>query len=88
MPRRNTRTAAPKTFRLVGGRVTTLTPAPAPVKSPSGSPPPVAQVGVQHSAPSAEQIRQLAYRKWEAAGSPPGDGVPFWLEAERELSGR
>jgi hypothetical protein len=32
-------------------------------------------------------IRRLAYLKWEAAGRPPGDGVPFWLEAERELSG-
>jgi hypothetical protein len=33
-----------------------------------------------------EAIRRLAYAKWEAAGRPPGDGVPFWLEAERELS--
>jgi hypothetical protein len=32
-----------------------------------------------------ENIRQLAYRKWEAAGKPAGDGLGFWLEAEREL---
>jgi DUF2934 family protein len=31
-------------------------------------------------------IRQLAYRKWEAAGRPSGDGVNFWLEAERGLA--
>ena len=32
-----------------------------------------------------ENIRMCAYRKWEAAGRPAGDGVQFWLEAEREL---
>src|SRR4051812_47142638 len=26
-------------------------------------------------------IRLGAYRAWEAAGSPPGDGVAFWLQA-------
>jgi hypothetical protein len=30
-------------------------------------------------------IRLRAYAKWEAAGRPDGDGVHFWLEAEREL---
>lgn len=30
-------------------------------------------------------IRVRAYHKWEAAGRPPGDGVNFWLEAEREV---
>jgi len=34
---------------------------------------------------SAEDIRLCAYLKWEAAGKPTGDGVPFWLEAEQEL---
>jgi hypothetical protein len=29
-----------------------------------------------------------AYLKWEAAGKPPGDGVNFWLQAERELQGK
>jgi len=32
-----------------------------------------------------DDIRLCAYQKWEAAGKPPGDGVPFWLEAEQEL---
>ncbi len=32
-----------------------------------------------------QAIRERAYARWEAAGRPPGDGVSFWLEAEREL---
>jgi hypothetical protein len=32
-----------------------------------------------------EDIRLCAYCKWEAAGKPGGDGVSFWLEAEKEL---
>lgn len=32
-----------------------------------------------------EDIRLLAYLKWEAAGKPPGDGLCYWIEAEREL---
>jgi hypothetical protein len=32
-----------------------------------------------------EDIRLCAYCKWEAAGKPGGDGVDFWLEAEKEL---
>lgn len=35
-----------------------------------------------------QSIRELAYAKWEAAGRPDGDGVQFWLEAERELRAR
>lgn len=35
---------------------------------------------------SEEAIRTYAYRKWETAGKPCGDGVNFWLDAERELS--
>ena len=34
---------------------------------------------------SAEDIRLCAYRKWENAGKPAGDGIQFWLEAEQEL---
>jgi hypothetical protein len=30
-------------------------------------------------------IRHRAYLKWLAAGMPDGDGVKFWLEAEREF---
>jgi hypothetical protein len=32
-----------------------------------------------------EDIRLRAYQEWEAAGKPSGDGVRFWLEAERQL---
>ena len=68
-----------RVFRLVGGRVTDK-----PVAASRPAPTRLSRT----PAPSEEQIRLLAYRKWEAAGSPPGDGVVFWLEAERELSGR
>ena len=34
---------------------------------------------------SEEAIRERAHRKWEAAGRPAGDGLDFWLEAEREI---
>ncbi len=40
----------------------------------------------QPRAADVEAIRVLAHRKWEAAGRPAGDGLHFWLEAERELS--
>lgn len=33
-----------------------------------------------------DTVRMCAYRMWEAAGRPAGDGVQFWLEAERRLS--
>jgi hypothetical protein len=33
----------------------------------------------------AEEIRLLAYRKWQEAGCPAGDGVEFWLTAEAEI---
>lgn len=29
-----------------------------------------------------DAVRLLAYQMWEQAGSPEGDGVNFWLEAE------
>jgi len=34
---------------------------------------------------SEDAIRLRAYLKREATGMPSGDGVPFWLEAQREL---
>lgn len=30
------------------------------------------------------EISDLAYKKWQEAGEPQGDGVQFWLDAERE----
>jgi hypothetical protein len=32
-----------------------------------------------------QEIRKIAYSKWEKAGWPAGDGMNFWLEAEQEL---
>lgn len=34
---------------------------------------------------TADEIRPLAYQKWQEAGSPAGDGTEFWLAAETEL---
>lgn len=34
---------------------------------------------------AVDEIRMRAYLRWEAAGKPEGDGVKFWLEAERQL---
>lgn len=34
---------------------------------------------------TADDVRLCAYRKWESAGKPTGDGIQFWLEAEHEL---
>ena len=33
---------------------------------------------------SADEIRSLAYSKWQQAGCPISDGVEFWLAAETE----
>jgi hypothetical protein len=35
--------------------------------------------------PLLNDIRDLARKKWEAAGKPPGDGARFWLEAEQAI---
>ena len=34
---------------------------------------------------AADDIRLCAYRKWERAGKPTGDGIQFWLQAEQQL---
>jgi hypothetical protein len=34
-----------------------------------------------------QQIRELAYRKWEESGRPGGRDKEFWVSAERELFG-
>lgn len=80
MTRMNTRrlmAAGPaRIFRLVGGRLKTNGPAVAPPSPPEAAPVPP---------PSDEQVRVTAYHKWCEAGCPAGDGVAFWLAAEREL---
>jgi hypothetical protein len=37
---------------------------------------------------SQDAVRLRAYFKWQAAGRPEGDGIAFWLQAERELQGK
>jgi len=56
--------------------------APVPNRTASlGVPPPLpATNGV-----SEDQIRLLAFQKWEAAGCPAGEELRFWLAAEQEL---
>lgn len=39
------------------------------------------------AAPTEEDIRERAYRLWEEAGRPEGDGVEFWVRAEEDLLG-
>lgn len=34
-----------------------------------------------------QAIREAAYLAWEQAGKPEGDGVDFWLAAERAYHG-
>lgn len=45
----------------------------------------VPPLNVQNNEFREEAIRTLAHQKWESAGCPAGDGVEFWLEAEREV---
>jgi hypothetical protein len=39
-----------------------------------------------HRTPDDHNLQLAAYRKWEAAGMPAGDGVRFWLQAEQEAA--
>jgi len=61
--------------------------------APSGSAQKAKRTDANGSAPTKgvqkdgeEKIRCLAYEKWLAAGQPAGDGIDFWLEAERECN--
>ena len=46
---------------------------------------PVPERQLEEASSYEDEIRPLAYRKWEEAGCPAGDGVPFWLAAEKEI---
>ena len=57
---------------------------------PTPTPPPAERqtrgaAPVEGRAVSEGEVRVRAYTKWVSAGRPLGDGVNFWLEAEREL---
>jgi hypothetical protein len=38
-----------------------------------------------HTELEQQAIREAAYYKWERAGRPRGNGVKYWVEAERKL---
>lgn len=62
----------------------------APVKPPSEpqavlAPSPDGKEARKPRSVSEDKIRLRSYQNWEAAGKPQGNGVQFWLEAEREL---
>jgi len=45
----------------------------------------VATLRRQRPSLTLNDIRQVAFHKWQVAGRPSGDCVRFWLEAEQEL---
>lgn len=63
----------------------TLKKKPARQEPPRSQAKPVADQAVELDAGREDEIRPLAYRKWQEAGSPPGDGAEFWLAAETEI---
>jgi Protein of unknown function (DUF2934) len=54
-------------------------------ESQSKSKPPMTERRAEDSGARQDEVRPLAYRKWQEAGSPAGDGVTFWLAAEAEI---
>jgi len=50
-----------------------------PTPKPAGAP-------IHNGHVDEQTIRLRAYERWEAAGRPEGDGVQFWLDAEKELT--
>ena len=55
---------------------------------PSDRQPDAATPAVAGPVPVADdEVRVAAYHLWEAAGRPAGDGVRFWLAAERQVQG-
>jgi hypothetical protein len=47
--------------------------------------PPTPERRTESGSASEDEIRPLAYRKWQEAGCPISDGVEFWLIAETEI---
>lgn len=64
---------------------TTAHPAPPPVQE---TPPANLLIPPQPVVPVDDAVRTRAYQLWEAAGRPEDEGMRFWYEAEKELSGR
>jgi hypothetical protein len=72
----------------MAARVTKVTKQPSAAAGRRASVAPVAAPPLVATTIQPDEIRMRAYLKWEAAGRPCGDGMRFWLEAERELNGR
>ncbi|HEV2971572.1 MAG TPA: DUF2934 domain-containing protein [Pirellulales bacterium] len=53
--------------------------------SQSQSKPPIPERQAEDRGAWIDEVRPLAYRKWQEAGCPAGDGVEFWLAAETEI---
>jgi hypothetical protein len=49
---------------------------------------PVPERRAENSIAHEDEIRPLAYRKWQESGCPVSDGVEFWLAAEMEIQRR
>ncbi|HEX3999054.1 MAG TPA: DUF2934 domain-containing protein [Pirellulales bacterium] len=47
--------------------------------------PPIADSRAEEGGGRENEIRSIAYRKWQEAGCPASDGVEFWLAAETEI---
>ena len=58
-------------------------PQPQPAKTESK--PPIPEQRAEDGNSREDEVRPLAYRKWEEAGCPACDGVEFWLAAETEI---
>ena len=54
-------------------------------QSQSQTKPPMPQRQLEDASSHEDEIRPLAYRKWEEAGCPAGDGVQYWVAAEKEI---
>ncbi len=51
----------------------------------SSTKPPAPERRLDNPRASEDEIRLLAYKKWQQAGCPASDGVEFWLVAETEI---
>jgi hypothetical protein len=72
---------------MAKSKVTTASKKPTPVKS--ESPNSTSLQTITHRDENShcvniDDVRRLAYLKWEAAGKPDCDGTAFWLAAEQE----
>jgi hypothetical protein len=54
-------------------------------KSPTQAKPPMPEQAAENRRTADDEVRPLAYQKWQEAGCPACDGVEFWLAAEIEI---